>query len=295
MDCFGPMLIKVGRRTEKRWGILFKCLTTRAVHLDLLVNMDVDSFLMSLRRFIARRGKPFELRSDQGTNFRGASKELQEAFIALTPDLRQQLAAEQIRFCFNPPSAPHFGGSWEREVRSVKTALRTTLGAQIVSEEVLRTVLLEVESILNSRPLGYVSSDIADPDPITPYSLLMGRPDCSLPQVFYPESELLSRKRWRHTQVLADQFWKHFIRHFMPTLQPRQKWHKDTDNIAVGSVVLIVDQQTPRALWQVGTVKTILPGADDRVRAAVVRVKDRTYTRPVARLIRLPVLPRDSA
>lgn len=100
------MLIKVGRRTEKRWGILFKCLTTRAVHLDLLVNMDVDSFLMSLRRFIARRGKPFELLSDQGTNFRGASKELQEAFTALTPDLRQQLAAEQIQFCFNPPSAP---------------------------------------------------------------------------------------------------------------------------------------------------------------------------------------------
>ncbi|KAL3979043.1 ATP-binding cassette, subfamily B (MDR/TAP), member 9 [Sarotherodon galilaeus] len=295
MDCFGPMLIKVGRCTEKRWGILFKCLTTRAVHLDLLVNMDVDSFLMSLRRFIARRGKPFELLSDQGTNFRGASKELQEAFTALTPDLRQQLAAEQIRFCFNPSSAPHFGGSWEREVRSVKTALRTTLGAQIVSEEVLRTVLLEVESILNSRPLGYVSSDIADPDPITPYSLLMGRPDCSLPQVFYPESELLSRKRWRHTQVLADQFWKHFVRHFMPTLQLRQKWHKETDNIAVGSVVLIVDQQTPRALWQVGTVKTILPGADDRVRAAVVQVKDRTYTWPVARLIRLPVLPQDSA
>lgn len=87
--------------------------------------------------------------------------------------LREQLAAEQIWFRFNPPNAPHFGGSWEREVRSVKTALRTTLGAQIVSEEVLRTVLLEVESILNSRPLGYVSTDIADPDPVTP-NLLMG-------------------------------------------------------------------------------------------------------------------------
>lgn len=96
----------------------------------------------------------------------------------------------------------------------MKAALRATLGAQTVSEEVLRTILLEVESILNSRPLGYVSTDIADPDPVTPNSLLMGRPDCSLPQVVYPESELLSRKRWRHTQVLADQFWKHFIRHF---------------------------------------------------------------------------------
>lgn len=116
MDCFGPMLIKVGRRNEKRWGILFKCLTTRAVHLDLVVNMDADSFLMSLRRFIARRGKPFELLSDQGTNFKGGSKELHEAFKAMEPALREQLAAEQIRFRFNPPNAPHFGGSWEREV-----------------------------------------------------------------------------------------------------------------------------------------------------------------------------------
>lgn len=89
---------------------------------------------MSLRRFIARRGKPFELLSDQGTNFKGGSKELHEAFNALEPSLREQLAAEQIRFRFNPPNAPHFGGSWEREVRSVKAALRTTLGAQTVSE-----------------------------------------------------------------------------------------------------------------------------------------------------------------
>lgn len=176
----------------------------------------------------------------------------------------------------------------------MKVALRTTLGAQTVSEEVLRTVLLEVESILNSRPLGYVSTDIADPDPVTPNSLLMGRPDCSLPQVVYPESELLSRKRWRHTQVLADHFWRHFIRHFLPTLQVQQKWHTEKDNITVGTVVLIVDQQTPRALWQVGTVKTVTPGADGRVRAAVIQVKDRTYTRPVVRLIRLPALPQDA-
>ncbi len=174
VDCFGPFTIKVGRRTEKRWGIVYKCLTTRAIHLDLLNHMDTDSFLLSLRRFVSRRGKPYELLSDQGTNFRGGSSELEEVFSQMQPTLRDQLAKEQIRFRLNPPSAPHFGGSWEREVRSVKTALRTTLGAQIITEEVLRTVLVEIEGILNSRPLGYVSSDIADPDPVTPNSLLMG-------------------------------------------------------------------------------------------------------------------------
>ncbi len=94
----------------------------------------------------------------------------------------------------------------------MKTALCTTLGAQTVTEEVLRTILIEVENVLNSRPLGYVSSDVADPDPVTPNSLLMGRPDSSLPPVVCPDTELLSRKRWRHS--LSDHFWKHFVRDF---------------------------------------------------------------------------------
>lgn len=165
--------------------------------------------------------------------------------------------------------------------------------AQTMPEEVLMTVLVEVEGILNSRPLGYVSSDLADPDPVTPNCLLMGRPDSSLPQVVYPESELLSRRRWRHSQVLADHFWRHFIQHFLPTLQARQKWQTEKEDITVGSVVLVVDQQTPRALWQVGTVKTVIPGADGRVRTAVIQVKDKTYTPQVVRLIRLPALPQD--
>ncbi|XP_047213499.1 uncharacterized protein LOC124863241 [Girardinichthys multiradiatus] len=286
VDCFGPRMVKVGRRIEKRWGILYKCLTARAVHLDLLPNMDTDSFLMSLRRFIARRGKPYEILSDQGTNFKGGSKELHEAFSALEPAVKDQLAAQQILFRFNPPNAPHFGGSWEREVRSVRNALRISLGVQTVPEEVLRTVLVDIEGILNSRPLGYISSDLADPDPVTPNCLLMGRPDSSLPQVVYPESEMLSRKRWRHSQILADHFWKHYIRLFLPTLQVRPKWKTEKDDITVGTTVLIVDQQTPRALWQVGTVKSVIPGADRRVRTAVVQVKGRTYTRPVVRLIK---------
>ncbi len=156
------------RHTEKRWGVLFKCLTMRAVHLDLLPSLSTDSFLMALRRFIARRGTPAQLWSDRGTNFHGGERELWEAYAALAPDLQRHLARQKITFCFNPPSAPHFGGVWEREVRSVKSALYTVLGSQSLPEEVLMTVLLEVEAILNSKPLDYVSSDVADADPVTP-------------------------------------------------------------------------------------------------------------------------------
>lgn len=248
VNCFGPFTVKIGRRHEKRWRIVFKCLTTRCIHLDLLHNMDTDSFLMALRRFVAQRGKPFELISDQGTNFRGGNRELQETFSALEPEIEEKLSEQSISFQFNPPHAPHFGGAWEHEIRSIKSCLQVVLKDQVVSEELLSTVLVEVEGILNSKPLGYVSSEISDIDPVTPNLLLMGRWDASLPQVVYGTRELLGKRKWRHSQVIADQFWKQFIQNYLPSLQPCAKWQKSTPNLSVGQVVMVVDFQLPRAL-----------------------------------------------
>ncbi len=293
IDCFGPMQVKVGRRNEKRWGLLFKCLTTRAAHIEVLSSINTDSFLMALRRSISRRSKPAELLSDQGTNFRGGDRELQEAFQVLHPSLQAQLAEYQIKFCFNPPGAPHFGGSWEREIKSIKAALTATLGSQVVSGEVLTTVLIEIEGILNSIPLGCVSSDVADPDPVTPNLLLMGRLDPSLPQAVYHDSELLSRRQWRACQVLSNRFWVRFLRHYLPTLQTRSKWQADTSPLQVDTIVMIVDPQLPRASWPVGKINKVFPGADGLIRTAEVQVQDRTYVRPVSRLIRLPAVPEE--
>lgn len=141
-------------------------MTTSCIHLDLLESMDTDAFLMALRRFVSRHGKPFEILADRGTNFRGGATELQEAFASLEVPLKEHLAHQET-LQFNPPNAPHFGGTWEREIRSVKTALQVVLGNRTVTEAVLRTVLVKVEGIINSKPLGYVSSDVADPDPVT--------------------------------------------------------------------------------------------------------------------------------
>ncbi|KAL1282348.1 hypothetical protein QQF64_001151 [Cirrhinus molitorella] len=293
VDCFGPYMIKIGRRQEKRWGIIFKCLTTRCVHLDLLCSMDADSFLLALRRFIARRGKPFELICDRGTNFRGGERELIEAFTEMEPSIQEQLAKQKISFKFNPPHAPHFGGAWEREIKSVKSSLQVVLKDYTVPEEVLITVLTEVEGILNSKPLGYASVDIADLDPITPNLLLMGRRDASLPQAVYGPSNLLGRRRYRHSQVIADHFWTQFIRNYLPGLQLRQKWQNMAQNIAVGQVVLVVDSQLPRAQWPIGRVTKVLPSDDDAVRTAEVHIKGNTYIRPVAKLIVLPKMPKD--
>ncbi len=135
------------------------------------------------------------------------------------------------------------------------TSLYTIIQAQVVTKEVLATVLI-VEGILNSRPLGYVFSDVADLDPVTPNFLLMGRPDPSLSQAVYDSSELLSHRQWRHSQMLVDQFWTHFVRHTM--LQTRSKWQQEVDNLQLGAVVMIVEPQLPQALWSVGPVASVI-------------------------------------
>lgn len=232
--------------------------------------MDTDSFLLALRRFISRRGKPYEILCDRGTNFRGGERELKESLEDLDPSLRQQLANQSITFKFNPPLSPHFGGAWEREVRSVKASLQVVLRDQVVSEEVLSTVLLEVEGILNSKPLGYSSSDLANPDPVTPNLLLMGRHDASLPQAAYGSNELLGHRRWRHSQVLADRFWSQFTHQYLPDRQRRQKWRTPTVDLVADQVVIVVDPQLPRVLWPIGKVVKVHLSDDGTVRSADV-------------------------
>ena len=295
VDCFGPLIVRNRRASEKRWGIIYTCLTTRAMHLEVLHQLTTDSFLMSFRRFTSSKGTPKILRSDRGTNFVGGDKELRESYASMTEEVRDRLAEKQVKFIFNPPNAPHFGGAWEREIRSIKNILHTVLGQQVPNDEVLRTVLAEIESIMNSRPLGYTSSDVADLDPVTPYLLLTGRRDSALPQTVYDPAELTGRRMWKHSQVLADRFWRQFVLHYLPTLQSRQKWTKERENLAEGAVVLVIDQSLPRAAWQTGRVTKVLAGQDGRVRTAVVQVGAKTYTRPVARLIELPRISDETA
>lgn len=176
------------------------------------------------------------------------------------------------------------------EIRSIKGALRSVLGSQVVTEEVLTTVLVEVEEILNSKPLGYVSSSADDLVPVTPNLLLMGRRDASLPQVIYADSNTLSQGRWRHSQVLADQFWTRFIRNYLPNLQIRQKWQQDQGNLKDSDVVMILDPRLPFALWPIGKVLKTFLGKDGRVRVAEIEIKGKSHIRPVSRLIPLPFI-----
>ncbi|XDV33821.1 hypothetical protein PO909_004089 [Leuciscus waleckii] len=152
------------------------------------------------------KAHPEKSHAIRGTNFIGGNRELQEVYRSLTPDLQAVLAKQRIFFKFNPPHAPHFGGTWERE-------------------------------------------------------------------------------------ILSDNFWSHFLRNDLPSLQSRPKWRTDNPNLQLNTVVLILDPQLPRSLWPVGKVISLHPGKDGRCRVADVQVGDKQYTRPVARLIPLPALP----
>ncbi|KAK0141084.1 hypothetical protein N1851_021886 [Merluccius polli] len=110
---------------------------------------------------------------------------------------------------------------------------------------------------MNSKPLGYVSSNISDADPITPNILLMGRRDASLPQVLFADSELLTHRKWRHSQILADRFWVSFIKDYLPSLQSRPKWKMDGPSISPSAVVMVIDPQLPRSSWSIGTVTKV--------------------------------------
>ena len=150
VDYFGPLMVKHGRGSAKRYGCIFTCLTTRAVHLEISHSMESDSFLMTLHRFMARRGKPAKIFSDNGTNFVGAERELREAIEELNSQkVKDALLIEAIEWHFTPPHAPHMGGIWERLVRSVKTVLKSLIKQDLLTDEQLTTFMCEVEKILN--------------------------------------------------------------------------------------------------------------------------------------------------
>ena len=166
------LIVKIGQRNKKRWCCLFSCLTMRAVHIEVLPKLDTDSCLNAIMGFVARSGEPITISSDNGTNFLGAKREFSEYVAAWNEErIEEHLVQRGIRWKFNSPAAPHYGGVWERLVRSCKKAMYAVLGTRSVTEDVLVPTMCIVEQILNARPLTPVSPDVNDLETLTPQSL----------------------------------------------------------------------------------------------------------------------------
>ena len=182
VDYFGPFTVKQGRSRVKRYGCIFTCMTTRAVHLELAHSLSTDSFISALRRFVGRRGCVSHIHSDNGTNFVGADKELRKAL----EDWNQHriaacLQQKEIDWHFNTPTASHFEGVWERLIRSVRKVLGSITGQAVFTDESLSALLVEVENVWNSRPLTPESFVDGSHKPLTTNDFLMVCPDSGLP------------------------------------------------------------------------------------------------------------------
>lgn len=287
VDCFGPFIIKEGRKELKRYGVLFTCMASRAIHIEVAATLETDSFINALRRFLCRRGPIRQLRSDQGTNFVGARRELKEGLDRLDHTrIRNELQhhnCDWFVFNMNFPSASHMGGVWERQIRSVRNVLASLLQSNStqLNEESLSTLLCEAEAIVNSRPLTVDSlNDPLSPYPLTPNHLLTMKTKVVLPPPgVFQSADMYCRKRWRRVQHLANEFWVRWKKEYLQSLQQRQRWTKPRRETRVGDVVIVKDDDQPRNKWQLARVVETFPSADGHVRKVKIAVADRALDR----------------
>ena len=261
-------------------------MNSRAVHLEVARSLETDDFILVLMRFLNRRGYVKEPRSNNGSNFVGANREIKEAIEQIDKEkVGRELQERGCKWVFHPPGASHMSGVWERLVKSVKRSLKAILGKDLINEEVLQTVFTEAERIANSRPLTRNSSSPNDGEPLTPSHFLNIRPTINLPPEMVDGSDKFSRKRWRQAQLLAKHYWKCWLREYIPSLQERQQWHKTQRNLQTGELVLIADDNVPRHQWPIGRVTNMFPGSDGLVRSVEVRAKGSTYKRPITKIV----------
>ncbi|XP_026462792.1 uncharacterized protein LOC113365449 [Ctenocephalides felis] len=298
VDFGGPIMLR-DRRTRgykkiKGYICLFICFSTRAIHLELVSDLTSECFLATLRRFIARRGKPTNIYSDNGTNFVGASSEIKRLanFLRKTnlSNVMKSLSDDGINWHFIPAKSPHFGGIWEAGIKSCKSHLKRILGNACLTFEDFYTILAQIEAILNSRPISPLSSDPNDLNPLTPGHFLIGKSLTSIPDpnvLDIPENRL---GRYQHLQRLAQHFWKRWHKEYISELQSRTKrTGRANQSLKVGTMVLLREDNVPPLNWQLGRIIEVHPGLDKEVRVVTVKVQNNVFKRAATKVCALPI------
>nr|XP_020483745.2 uncharacterized protein LOC109978925 [Labrus bergylta] len=299
LDVFGPWMV-VARRTRggvasnKRWAVLFTCMSTRAIHIEVIESMDSSSFINALRRFFSIRGPAKQIRSDCGGNFVGACKELQIETVVTNKETQGYLSDSGCKWVFNPPHSSHMGGSWERLIgltRRILDSMLLKLGPSKLTHEVLTTFMAEVSAIVNARPLVPVSTDPDNPLILTPATLLTQKISALPPPKGEFDGDNLYGKQWRQVQGLANTFWHRWRTEYLPSLQKRRKWQKEIHNLQAGDIVILKDKQVKRNYWPLGIVVKTFPSADGKVRKVEIKTANdgsfKTFLRPVSETVLL--------
>ena len=228
--------------------------------------------------------------SDCGTNFKSTTKELEGVIVELKRNegaIQAFDTGKNITWKFNPPSAPHMGGVWERLIRSVREVMMSIMKETVLTDPQLATLLTEVENILNSRPLTPASEDIDDVEALTPYHILLGRHRNWRYMGEIRERDISSKRKWKQVQAIQKIFWERWRREYLPRLTTRGVWKNKTDTYKAGELVLLANDETRRGKWPLARVTKVLPGGDGAVRVVEAKTKDGIYTRPVVKLCKL--------
>ena len=263
-DVFGPFHVKDRRTVIKRYGVIFTCMSSKAIHIEAMDDMTTDCFINTLRCLIAIRGPTRQIHTDRGTNFVGAAHELHRQ-LTKNKDLQKFSNKQNIEFVTNTPYSSHMGGIWERRIRAVRNALTGLLKgheARLDSSS-LRTLFYEVMALINCRPIAVAN----DGSILHPNMLLTMKSNVVLPPPGnFEESDVYCRKRWQQVQGLANEFWLRWKKEYLQSLQPRQKWSNKQPELSIGDLVLIKDDMIHRSEWPLGRITETIASKDGLIR-----------------------------
>ncbi|KAI5756182.1 hypothetical protein M8J77_022802 [Diaphorina citri] len=299
VDLAGPFALKDGSRRNspiiKAYFAIFVCFAVKAIHLELLTSLSTQAFLSSFDRFVARRGLPLKMFSDQGTNFKGASRFLDETYKFLCANnnaISDHLSLQNVQWTFNAPANPSAGGLWEAGVKSVKSHLKVLLHNRSLQFEEFSTVLCRIEAIVNSRPIGIPASSPEDVSQcLTPGHFLVGGPLLSRPEPDLTDTIPNRLTRWEFLSQITQHLWKRWAREYLHTLIQRQKWCSPSESIKVGDIVVLTVENQPPMSWPLARVIKLLPAQDGVVRIVSIQTNSGVLTRPVRKLLVLPICP----
>ncbi|XP_038107028.1 uncharacterized protein LOC119766511 [Culex quinquefasciatus] len=295
VDFAGPILVRTSNlrtaKTVKGYVAVFVCLATKAVHLEAVSDLSTSAFLAALKRMFARRGISSEIWSDHGTNFVGADRHIREHLQSpeFNRAVNQYLSDLKVKWTFITPSAPHMGGIWEAAVKSMKKHLRVVLGNTALTYEDLSTVLTQIEACLNSRPLCQLSASPDSYEALTPGHFIINQPLNLLPEPDVSHIKEGRLDKWQRIQRHVDEIWARWRDEYVATLQPRNKWQTVQQNLDPGQLVLIKNENTPPAAWELARIVAAHPDPYGVVRNVTVRRGEKEYQRPVHKLVPLPM------
>ncbi|KAJ0180229.1 hypothetical protein K1T71_003633 [Dendrolimus kikuchii] len=285
VDFAGPINVRIskgrGQHAYKGYICLFVCMATKAIHIEVVSDLTTQGFLAAFKRFVSRRGYCSNLWSDNGTNFVGASRELDKLFYAeksgLHKDLAETLATNGTTWHFIPPHSPNFGGLWEAGVKSVKFHLRRIIGDTTLTYEELATVLTQIEA------------DSDGFEVLTPGHFLVGEPLLTVPEQNYESQNITSLRRWQLTQRMMQNFWRRWSQEYLTTFLHRYKWASQSPEPNIGDLVLVKEEDLPPSRWLLGRIIAKHPGSDGITRVVSLRTKASVIKRPTSKICILPI------